>query len=159
MAPMQDPGGSAPTGKQRKFLARPATPLGRWSVALAAAFAALFIINAAVFMRLPEAPWQPIVGPFYGIAMLLCGLAAGVTAALAVVRQGERSWLVFLPLLPALFVLFLVRASSWDRRIRRPRSRLRSLRPDVHLPGRGAPPRPSKHGESANPAGRLIQNA
>ena len=108
MTPMQDPGGSAPTGKQRKFLARPATRLGWWSVALAAAFVGMFIINAAVFMRLPEAPWQPIVGPFYGIAMLTCGLAAGVTAALAVVRQGERSWLVFLPLLPALFVLFLV---------------------------------------------------
>ena len=63
MTPMQDPDGSAPTGKQRKFLARPSTRLGRWSVALAAVFAALFIIYAAVFMRLPEAPWQPIVGP------------------------------------------------------------------------------------------------
>jgi len=108
MAPTQDPGGSAPTGNRRKFLARPATRLGRWSVALAAAFVVMFIINAAVFMRLPEAPWQPSVLPFYGIAMLLCGLAAGVTAALAVVRQGERSWLVWLPLLPCLFVLFLV---------------------------------------------------
>jgi len=108
MTPMEDPGGSTLTRKQRKFLARPSTRLGWWSVALAAAFAALFILNAAVFMQLPEAPWQPIVGPFYGIAMLTCGLAAGVTAALAVVRQGERSWLVFLPLLPALFVLFLV---------------------------------------------------
>ena len=37
--------------------------------------------------------------------MLTCGLAAGVTAD-AVVRQDERSWLVFLPLLPAFFVLF-----------------------------------------------------
>jgi hypothetical protein len=103
MTPMQDHGGN-----RRKFLARPATRLGWRSVALAAAFVALFIINAAVFMRLPEAPWQPIVLPFYGIAMLLCGLAAGVTAAIAVVRQGERSWLMFLPLLPALFVLFLL---------------------------------------------------
>jgi hypothetical protein len=108
MTPMQDPDGSALTGKQRKFLARPSTRLGWWSVALAAAFSALFILNAAVFMRLPEAPWQPIVGPFYGIAMLLCGLAAGVTAAIAVVRQGERSWLVWLPLLLCLFVFFLV---------------------------------------------------
>ena len=81
MTSMQNPGGSAPTGKQRKFLARPATRLGWWSVALAAAFAVMFIINAAVFMRLPEAPWQHIVLPFYGIAMLLCGLAAGVTAS------------------------------------------------------------------------------
>ncbi len=108
MEPIQDPGGSAPTGKQRKFLSRPSTRLGRWSVALATAFVVMFIINAAVFMCLPEASWQPIVGPFYGIAMLTCGLAAGVTAAIAVVRKGERSWLVWLPLLPCLFVLFLV---------------------------------------------------
>ena len=108
MAPMQDPGGSAPTGKQRKFLARPATRLGRWSVALAAAFAAYSSSTPRCSCACRRHPGQPIVGPFYGIAMLLCGLAAGVTAAIAVVRQGERSWLVWLPLLPALFVLFLV---------------------------------------------------
>jgi hypothetical protein len=77
-------------------------------VALAAAFAALFIINAAVFIRLAEAPWEHVVLPFYGVAMLLCGLAAGVTAAIAVVQKGERSWLVWLPLVLAIFVLFLV---------------------------------------------------
>jgi hypothetical protein len=108
MAPIQDPGGSAPSGKQRKFMARPSTRLGRWSVALAAAFVIMFIINAAVFMRLAEAPWEHVVLPFYGIVMLLCGLAAGVTAAIAVARQGERSWLVWLPLLLCLFVLFLL---------------------------------------------------
>ena len=109
MALMQDPGGSASPSKQRKFLARPATRLGRWSVALAAAFAVMFIINnEAVFMRLPEAPQELIVGPLSGIAMLLCGLAAGVTAAIAVVRKGERSWLVWLSLVPCLYVLFLV---------------------------------------------------
>ena len=108
MTPMQDPDGSALTGNRRKFLARPATRLGRWSVALAAAFAVMFILNAAVFMRLAEAPWEHIVLPFYGIAMLLCGLAAGVTAAIAVVKKGERSWLVWLPLLLCLFVLFLL---------------------------------------------------
>jgi hypothetical protein len=102
------PDGVSPNPGGRKFLARPATRLGRWAVALAAAFAVMFIINAAVFMRLAEAPWQHIVLPFYGIAMLLCGLAAGVAAAIAIVRKGERSWLVWLPLLPCVLVLFLV---------------------------------------------------
>jgi hypothetical protein len=108
VTPMQDPGGPVPGGKHRKFLARPATRLGWWSVALASSFVAMFIINAAVFMRLAEAPWQHIVLPCFGIAMVLCGLAAGVTAATAIVPKGERSWLVWLPLLPCVLVLFLV---------------------------------------------------
>jgi len=46
--------------------------------------------------------------PFYGIAMLACGLAAGIAGLIAVIRRGERSWLVWLALLPGLLVLFLV---------------------------------------------------
>jgi hypothetical protein len=92
----------------QRILARPSTRLGWWSVALAATFLALFTINSAVFMQLSEAPWQPMVLPFYGIAMLLCGLAAGIVGLIAVIRQRERSWLVWLTILPGLLVLFLV---------------------------------------------------
>jgi len=92
-----------------RFLGRPSTRLGWWSVALAATFAVLFIINATVFMpSTVEAPWRQTILPFYGISMLLCGLAAGIVGLVAVVRRGERSWLVWLTILPGLFVLFLV---------------------------------------------------
>ncbi len=40
--------------------------------------------------------------------MLACGLASGVTSLLAVLRRGERSWLVWLPLMPALWVIFML---------------------------------------------------
>jgi hypothetical protein len=91
---------------------RPATRLGWWAVRLAAAFLVLFIINSAVFMPLgqyaPETWWRQTLLPFYGIFMLLCGLAAGIIGLIAVVRQHERSWLVWLTILPGAFVLFLV---------------------------------------------------
>jgi hypothetical protein len=67
------------------------------------------IINSAVFMRLPgNAPWQHNVLPFYGIFMLLCGLAASVIGLVAIIRRHERSWLVWLALLPGASVLFLL---------------------------------------------------
>ena len=93
----------------RLFLGWPSTRLGWWSVALAAVFLVLFIINSAVFMRLPEdVTWRVTVLPYYGIFMLLCGLAAGIAGLIAVIRRHERSWLVWLTLLPGLFVVFLV---------------------------------------------------
>jgi hypothetical protein len=46
--------------------------------------------------------------PFYGILMLLCGLVAGIVGGPAVIRQHERSWLVWLTLLPGLLVLLLL---------------------------------------------------
>jgi hypothetical protein len=45
---------------------------------------------------------------FYGMAMLACGLAAGIVALVALTRRHEHSWLVWLPLLVGLFVLFLL---------------------------------------------------
>jgi hypothetical protein len=99
---------SGPPSRQR-FLGRPCTRLGWWSVRLAAIFVILWIINTTVFM--PAAvlvPWRQIVLPFYGIFMMLCGFTAGVTGLIAVIRWRERSWLVWLTLLPGLFVLFFV---------------------------------------------------
>lgn len=46
--------------------------------------------------------------PFYGIGMLACGLAAGVVGFIAVIRRHERSWLVWLTMLPGAFVIFFV---------------------------------------------------
>jgi hypothetical protein len=46
--------------------------------------------------------------PFYGIAMLSCGLAAGIVGLIAVIRRQERSWLVWLTMLPGLMVVAFV---------------------------------------------------
>jgi hypothetical protein len=78
-------------------------------VGLGAAFVVLWIINPTVFM--PTAvliPWHQVVLPFYGIFMMLCGFAAGIVGLIAVIWRHERSWLVWLAILPGLFVLFFV---------------------------------------------------
>ena len=103
---------SAPPPDQplwRRILGWPGTRLGWWSVALAATFLVLFIINSTVLMpSIVEVPWRQALLPFYGIAMLMCGLAAGIVGLIAVIRRHERSLLVWLAILPGLFVLFLV---------------------------------------------------
>jgi hypothetical protein len=69
----------------------------------------MFLINSFVFMpSSSDAPWRHIVLPFYGILMILCGLAAGIVGLIALIRQHERSWLVWLTILPGAFVLFLL---------------------------------------------------
>ena len=76
---------------------------------LGEAFVILFLINSFVFMPgTGNASWRHVVPPFYGILMLMCGLGAGVTGTIAVIRAPERSWLVWLTILPGLLVLFLV---------------------------------------------------
>jgi len=99
--------------KSSIFWKRPSTRLGWRAVGLAGVFIVLFIINSAVFMPLfsrsgPYDRFSQTVMPFYGIFMLLCGLSAGVVGLIAVLRQHERSWLVWLTILPCAFVLFLL---------------------------------------------------
>ena len=91
------------------FKKPPSTRLGWWAVGLAVAFSVMSFINSAVFMRLSEdVPWRQTLLPFYGIFMLLCGLAAGVVGLIAIIRKHERSWLVWLSILPGTFALLLV---------------------------------------------------
>ena len=91
------------------FFNLPTTKLGWWAVALAFIFGLTNIINTAIFMRLPaDEPWRQGVLPVYGIIMLACGLAAGMTGLAAIIRRGERSWIVWLTLLPGVFVVFLL---------------------------------------------------
>ena len=105
------PVSAPPPGQPLKprFLGRPSTRLGGWSVRLAAIFVVLWIINTTIFMPTSDsAPWRQVVLPFYGIFMMLCGFAAGIVGLMAVIRRHERSWLVWLTILPGLFVLFFV---------------------------------------------------
>lgn len=92
-----------------RFNEMPHTKLGWWAVWLGVAFVVLFLINSFVFMpSSSDAPWRQVILPFYGIFMLLCGLASGVVGLIAVIRQQERSWAVLLTLLPGLWVLFML---------------------------------------------------
>ncbi len=95
----------------------PITRLGRWAVSLAAAFVVLYAIDAALLMRVPAvAPWLRSLLTFYGIVMVLCGLAAGVLAVAALLGRRERSWLVWLTLLPAALIILLLLAEVLAQR-------------------------------------------
>ena len=92
-----------------RFLGMPGTKLGSWSFWLGVTFVVMFLINSLVFMPTSgEAPWRQVILPFYGITMMLSGLAAGIVGLVAVIRQHERSLLVWLTLLPGAFVLFFL---------------------------------------------------
>lgn len=105
--PMQAPPAGQPPG--RPFFHGPTSRLGRWATGLAATFVVLYLINAMIFIpSIINIPWRETVLPFYGIGMLMVGLASGVTGVLAVVRHHERSWLVWLAILPGALMLFLL---------------------------------------------------
>lgn len=88
---------------------RPSTQLGWWAVGLAISFIVMKTVNSAVFMRLPEnVPWRQTVLPFYGILMMLCGLATFFVGLIATTRNHERSWLVWLALLQGASALLFV---------------------------------------------------
>jgi hypothetical protein len=94
------------TSSSSSFRQRPATRLGWWAVGLAAAYVVMSIVNSAVFMRISIPDWwRQNLLPFYGIFMMLAGLAAGVVGLIAIIRRHERSWLVWLAILPG--------ASAW----------------------------------------------
>jgi hypothetical protein len=46
--------------------------------------------------------------PYYGIFVMLCGLAAGIVGVITVIGKRERSWLVRRTILPGASVLFFI---------------------------------------------------
>jgi hypothetical protein len=94
------------------FLKRPNTRLGWWAVGLLAVFVVMFIINTFVFMPTAQGvsnpAWRQTLLPYYGIFLMLCGLAAGIVGLVAIIKNHEHSWLVWLTILPGAFVVFLL---------------------------------------------------
>lgn len=78
------------------------------AVTLGVIFVVMFLINSFIFISMPETSWGPMVLPFYGILMMVCGLLAGVLGVISLVK-GERSWMVWLIcVLPGLWVVFML---------------------------------------------------
>jgi hypothetical protein len=78
------------------FLEKPHTKLGWWAVGLAVAS----IVLLFAWSILPGGAWFSFI----------CGLAGGIIALVAIIRQQERSWLVWLTLLPMLNVVIFILA-------------------------------------------------
>lgn len=98
-----------------RFFGIPHSKLGWWSVWLEVVFVVMFIVDVAVLSLVTdETFWRGSILPFYAITMLLCGLAGGVMGLVTVIRQHERSSLVWLAIFTGLFVLLLVLNELWQ---------------------------------------------
>lgn len=84
-----------PVKRRRRLAVRPMTPLGMWALILAAASIVLTL------------GWM-LMGPLGGFPGLVCGLAGGIVALVAIVRRGERSVTVFAALVPFLNAVVFV---------------------------------------------------
>jgi len=78
------------------FLERPRTKLGWWAVGLA--IASILLVPAWSF--LPGGAW----------AGFICGLAGAIVGLIALIRHRERSWAIWLTLLPGLNVIVFLLA-------------------------------------------------
>lgn len=95
--------------KNSSFFRMPVTQPGRWSVWLELMFVVMFIVNVVILSLVQdETFWRQAILPFYGSFMLLSGLAGGVFGLTAVIRQKERTAIVWLATLVGLFVLLIV---------------------------------------------------
>jgi hypothetical protein len=88
------PDRESPAGPRPRITILPATPLGRWAAGLAASFLALVLVGVHV--------------PRGGSLAVVCGVAGGVAALVAVIRDHERAVTVFAALLPLAFALGFV---------------------------------------------------
>jgi hypothetical protein len=75
------------------FLQTPHTRLGWWSVGLTILFVILFVSVTNELLR------------FSGFLTMALGVIAGIVTLTALIRRRERSWLVWLMLLPGLFAI------------------------------------------------------
>ncbi len=81
---------------------KPSTQLGRWAVGLMLACVAMYLVVMAAMA------FQFSLPPLFGILMMLCALGSGVVGLIAIARQHERSWPVWLTILPLVWGVFML---------------------------------------------------
>lgn len=75
------------------FFEKPGTALGWWAVGLGSLFIVLFLLVTNDVIH------------FSGILTVTLGVVAGVLTLSALIARQERSWLVWLMLIPGLFAI------------------------------------------------------
>ena len=75
------------------FLKLPHTRFGWWAVGMTCLFVVLFISITTGFFHVP------------GFLTMGIGVVAGILTLLAIIWKGERSWLLWLMLLPGVFAI------------------------------------------------------
>lgn len=85
-----------------RFLGTPRTKYGWWSVGLTLLFTVLFVSALNEWIR------------FSGMLTILLGIAGGILTLIALIGKHERSWLVWLMLLPGLFAIAISLASLFS---------------------------------------------
>ncbi|KXK10863.1 MAG: hypothetical protein UZ14_CFX002003070 [Chloroflexi bacterium OLB14] len=94
-----------------RFWKFPHTKLGYWSIGLALTFLfLLFFVRESVQDFMVSTITNPLrrnLMLHYDFFTMLCGLASGIVGGIAIIKQKERSWLVWLALLPTLFILLI----------------------------------------------------
>ena len=103
---------------KRTFFSRPETRPGWWAFGLFAAFLALFFLVNPLIMyvtnftdllpTMEAAPWLQAILIFFGFFMILCGFTAAVVGLVALIKNRERSWIVWLAVLPGAFLIFFL---------------------------------------------------
>jgi len=76
-----------------RFLGMPRTMLGWWSVGVTLLFTLLFVAITSEWFHFP------------GFLTMALGFVAGIVTLIALIWKGERSWLVWLMLIPGLFAI------------------------------------------------------
>jgi hypothetical protein len=99
-----------------RFTSLPRTKNGRWAIRLLVLFALLlvlfallFLINQTLFMPAPEPlPLPRLLLIVYGLLLILTGLACGAMGLISLIRERDRSWLVWLAVIPGAMILFFL---------------------------------------------------
>lgn len=104
--------GMAPASK---FASLPHTKLGRWAMWMAVTFIVMFVLNGLLvgFVIGPSTnaaviEFSRVYMPFWGVAMMTLGAAAGVVGMVAIIKYREHSWVAWATLLPLAIVLFFI---------------------------------------------------
>ena len=97
------------------FLSLPATVTGRWSAWLLLMSLLLILLNTLVVMpQTEQRTGLELAQKAFNLIVFLCVFSSGATGLWAIVRERERSWVLFISLLLLVLALALNIGSMFE---------------------------------------------